>query len=82
MGTFSIGPSLGFMGFTPPEVVISSREQLGSTSRRPRSTRLSLAPGQSLLHYQLIEQIGAGGMGVVYSASDTKLRHEPVHLQG
>jgi hypothetical protein len=27
-------------------------------------TRLSLTPGKSLLHYELIEQIGAGGMGV------------------
>jgi serine/threonine-protein kinase len=34
---------------------------------------LSLAPGDSLSHYRLVEQIGEGGMGVVWRATDTSL---------
>ncbi len=34
---------------------------------------MTLATGQRLLHYRLIEKIGEGGMGVVWRAEDTKL---------
>jgi serine/threonine protein kinase len=34
---------------------------------------LSLAPGRTLSHYRLVEQIGEGGMGVVWRATDTSL---------
>ena len=34
---------------------------------------MALSPGDCLRHYRLIEQIGSGGMSVVWSAHDTRL---------
>jgi serine/threonine protein kinase len=37
---------------------------------------VSIRPGQELPHYELVEQIGAGGMAVVWEAIDTTLDRE------
>ena len=37
---------------------------------------MKLEPGRELLHFRLVEQIGEGGMGVVWKAFDTTLDRE------
>jgi serine/threonine protein kinase len=37
---------------------------------------INLAPGTRVFHYTIIEKIGAGGMGEVYSAEDTRLKRK------
>src|ERR1700686_2892027 len=37
---------------------------------------MSLAPGTRLGSYEIVAQIGAGGMGVVYRATDVKLQRD------
>lgn len=51
--------------------VLDAAHQMMADNRREM-----VAPGTQLAHYKIISQLGAGGMGEVYLAEDTRLRRK------
>jgi serine/threonine protein kinase len=76
----------GFLSGMPPDLLATGAS--GSTLTVERRAEPALSAGRTLGQYRILKAIGAGGMGQVYLAQDTRLDRQvalkilPPHLSG
>jgi serine/threonine protein kinase len=50
--------------------------EMSAAAAQAAPDRTPVVPGTQLAHYTIVSMIGAGGMGEVYLAQDTRLRRK------